>query len=335
MPLTGPFPGHTELTTFADLRRDLEGLIVRDSAGQVRAGIFPAHLGPLVTGRSDMKVNIADFRGVQSRGGAVLLANVGTDTSVQLPAAPPANKRIDLVYVTMRSTTLGDAASTPVFGFVQGTASPTPTVPSLPPNLVDALPLATVEIPAGATTTLSAGVIISQVYPYTAMAGGTVVVRNSVELAAWTPADGAKAYSLADGGEFVRTGSAWTQGGGLIVYGSNDVTRTSAGIDFIIATPTLAAGTKVRVETSALSAYLAATGGALYSLVYTTNGVDPTSGSTLMVQGRFYGPAPGATVSAPALGEIFTMPTTGVLKVGLYVGMGLFAEKRWMAVSRA
>lgn len=221
MPLTGPFPGHTELTTFADLRRDLEGLIVRDSAGQVRAGIFPAHLNPLVTGRSDMKVNIADFRGVQSRGGAVLLANVGTDTSVQLPAAPPANKRIDLVYVTMRSTTLGDAASTPVFGFVQGTASPTPTVPSLPPNLVDALPLATVEIPAGATTTLSAGVIISQIYRYTALAGGTVVVRNTVELAAWTPADGAKAYCVSDTGEYVRSGGAWKPaGGGLLAAGT-------------------------------------------------------------------------------------------------------------------
>lgn len=214
MPLTGPFPGHTELTTFADLRRDLEGLIVRDSTGQVRAGIFPAHLNPLVTGRSDMKLNIADFRGVQDRGGAVLLANVGTDTSVQLAAAPAANKRIDLIYVTMRSTTLGDAESTPIFGVVQGTASPTPTVPSLPSNLADALPMATVEIPAGATTTLSAGVIISQVYPYTAMAGGTVVVRNSVELAAWTPADGARAFNLADTGDYARRGGAWEEDGG-------------------------------------------------------------------------------------------------------------------------
>lgn len=182
---------------------------MRNSAGAMRAGIFPDHLNAIVTGRADMKVNIASFRGVQDRGGAVLLANVGTDTSVQLAAAPAANRRIDLIYVTMRSTDLGDPASTPIFGVVQGTASPTPTVPALPSNLADALKLATVEIPAGATTTLSPGVIVSQIYPYTAMAGGTVVVRNAVELAAWTPADGAKAFNLADTGDYARAGGVW------------------------------------------------------------------------------------------------------------------------------
>lgn len=209
MVLSNPFPGHTALTTFADLRRDLEGMVVRNAAGVMRAGVFPDHLNPLVTGRSDMKVNIADFRAVQNRGGAVLLANVGTDSSVTLPAAPGANKRIDLIYVTMRSAALGDAASTPVFGFVQGTASATPVAPPLPANLSTAIPLATVEIPAGATTTLSAGVVITQVYPYTALAGGIVVVRNTVELAAWTPADGARAYCLADTTEYVRRSGVW------------------------------------------------------------------------------------------------------------------------------
>lgn len=213
MVLSNPFPGHTTLTTFADLRRDLEGLVVRNSAGVMRAGVFPDHLNPLVTGRSDMKVNIGDFRAVQNRGGAVLLANVGTDTSVTLPAAPGANKRIDLIYVTMRSAALADAASTPIFGFVQGTASATPVAPSLPANLSTAIPLATVEIPAGATTTLSAGVIITQVYPYTALSGGTVVVRNSVELAAWTPADGARAFCISDAIEYERRSSTWGGGG--------------------------------------------------------------------------------------------------------------------------
>ena len=103
MVLSNPFPGHTALTTFADLRRDLEGMVARNAAGVMRAGVFPDHLNPIVTGRSDMKVNIGDFRAVQNRGGAVLIANVGTDTSVTLPAAPGANKRIDLIYVTMRS----------------------------------------------------------------------------------------------------------------------------------------------------------------------------------------------------------------------------------------
>lgn len=185
---------------------------MRNNAGVMRAGILPAHFNPLVTGRSDMKLNIGDFRAVQNRGGAVWLANVGTDSNVTLPAAPAANRRIDLIYVTMRSADLGDPASTPVFGFVQGVASATPVVPSLPANLSTAIPLATVEIPAGATTTLSAGVIITQAFPYTAMAGGTVPVRNLVELGAWTPADGARAFCLADNSEYVRSGGVWVRG---------------------------------------------------------------------------------------------------------------------------
>lgn len=213
MPLMNPLFAHSAAATFVDARRDLEGFVVRNAAGVMRAGVFPDHLNPLVTGRSDMKVNIADFRAVQNRGGAVPLANVGTDTSVTLPAAPGANKRIDLVYVTARSSNApwsdGAGNDTPIFGFVQGTASATPVAPSLPANLSTAIPLATVEIPAGATTTLSAGVVITQVYPYTALAGGTVVVRNSVELGAWAPADGAQAFNVGDDQLYRRGGGAW------------------------------------------------------------------------------------------------------------------------------
>lgn len=226
MSLQQPFPGHTEKATFADLRRDLEGLIVRDVSGVMRAGVFPDHVQPLVTGRADMRVTVADFRAVQTRHGAVLLANVGADTSVQLQAAPSANRRIDLVYVTMRSAVLGDADSSPTFGVVTGVPSPSPSVPVLPPALAAALPLATVEVPAGATATQSAGVVITQVYPFTAAAGGVVVVRNAVELAAWTPADGGRAYNLADSTEYVRVAGGWRPAGsGLIASG--DITAQS------------------------------------------------------------------------------------------------------------
>lgn len=216
MPLNQSFPGHSALATFADIRRDLEGSVVRDAAGKMRAGVFPAHFNALVTGRSDMKVAIADFRAVIDRGGAVFMANVGADTSVTLDAAPAANRRIDLIYVTQQSTTLGDAASLPIFGFVKGTASATPVAPSLPANLSTALPLATVEIPAGATTTLSAGVVITQVFPYTAMAGGVVAVRSTVELNAWAPADGSKAYNFVSKVEYLRTAGAWQFGPGRL-----------------------------------------------------------------------------------------------------------------------
>lgn len=213
MPLSQGFPGHNAAAAFADIRRDLEGSVVRDAAGKMRAGVFPAHFNALVTGRSDMKVAIADFRAVIDRGGAIFMANVGADTSVTLDAAPAANRRIDLIYAIQRSTTLGDAASLPIFGFVNGTASATPVAPSLPANLTTALPLATVEIPAGATTTLSAGVVITQVYPYTAMAGGTVAARNSVELNAWAPVDGSKSYLVNAAQHYERAAGGWVASG--------------------------------------------------------------------------------------------------------------------------
>lgn len=212
MGLVNGFPGHSARGTFADLRRDLEGAVVRSAAGVMRAGVFPGSATQLVTGRADMNVDVADFRAVQNRGGAIFLANDGV-AQVALDAAPASNKRIDLIYVFQQSTTLGDTADVPVFGVVKGTASPTPSVPALPPAVSTAIPLATVEIPAGATTTSSAGVVITQVFPWTAMAGGTVHVRNSVELAAWAPADGSAAFNIQTGRMYSRIGGAWAESG--------------------------------------------------------------------------------------------------------------------------
>lgn len=320
MVLSNPFPGHTALTTFADLRRDLEGMVVRNAAGAMRAGVFPDHLNPIVTGRSDMKVNIADFRAVQNRGGAVLVANVGTDTSVTLPAAPGANKRIDLIYVTMRSTALGDAASTPLFGFVQGTASATPVAPALPANLSTAIPLATVEIPAGATTTLSANVFISQVYSYTALAGGAVVVRNSVELAAWTPADGAKAYCIADASEYLRVAGAWkkTSGGGLLGW-HRAVGSGSAGTGATVNTldlQNLELGTKVLVHQGPISLSGASAGVLQARVIYTTDGTDPTFvNGTIALNSRVYASPAGTVVTAPGGSFVIDVPASRRIKL--------------------
>lgn len=210
MGLKAPFPGHTLKATFDDIRRDLEGIIVRDVAGKARAGVFPDHTGELFVRQSSMKLGVKPFRAAQVRSGVVLLANDGVEL-VTLAAAPSANRRIDLVYVTARSTSApwGDTADTPAFGVIQGIASATPVAPSLPPALADALPLFTVEIAAGATTTQAAGVIITQVFPYTAAAGGTVVVRNLVELAAWEPADGARAFAISDKAWYLRRAGSW------------------------------------------------------------------------------------------------------------------------------
>jgi hypothetical protein len=210
MALVNGFPGHNAQATFADIRRDLEGMFARSAAGVMRAGVLPDNTSPVVVSRASMGVNVLDFRAVLNRQGAILVSNVGTGI-VPLDAAPGANKRIDLIYVIQESADapLSDPISGPRFGVVKGTAAATPTVPPLPAGVATALPLATVEIPSGATTTQSAGVVITQVYPYTATAGGLVRVRNTVELAAWVPAEGAQAFCAAENATYVRGASKW------------------------------------------------------------------------------------------------------------------------------
>lgn len=324
MTLTQPFPGHTAMATFEDLRRDLEGLILRDTTGKMRAGVLLDHLNPLVTGRgTDMKLNIADFRAVQNRGGAVLMANVGVDTSVTL-VPPVANKRIDLIYATARSSNPpwsdGAGNNTPLFGFVPGIASATPVAPSLPANLSTAIPLATVEIPAGATSTLSAGVVITQVYPYTALAGGTVVARSAVELAAWLPADGAKAYCIADASEYLRVAGAWkkTSGGGLLGW-HRAVGSGSAGTGATVNTldlQNLELGTKVLVHQGPISLSGASAGVLQARVIYTTDGTDPTFvNGTIALNSRVYASPAGTVVTAPGGSFVIDVPASRRIKL--------------------
>lgn len=215
------FPGHNELATFEDVRRSLEGAVVRDADGNMRPGVFFNQPGALISGRNDMRVTIGDFRAVQDRGGAIFFGNQGqtvfppTDEA-PWPAAPAANRRIDLLWASSLSTRLGDSESGMTWGIIEGTPSATPVAPELPAALSDALEFATVEIPAGATSLTSPGVIITPKYQYTAMAGGTVTMRNTVELAAWTPADGARAHVLANNGDYVRANGAWMLPGGVV-----------------------------------------------------------------------------------------------------------------------
>ena len=208
MALQNSFPSGGGLTTHAQARRDLEGSVARSAAGVMRAGVLPNHHNQLYTRRNDMRFDIADFRAVQNKAGAGFIANVGVETTPVFAAAPAANKRIDLLYLSQEITP-GDPLNEIKFFIAPGTASPSPVAPSLPAASADAIPWMTVEIPAGATSMQSAGVIVKEIFPYTAMAGGTVIVRDLIELGAWAPADGSRAFCIADNAEYVRSGGAW------------------------------------------------------------------------------------------------------------------------------
>jgi hypothetical protein len=64
-------------------------------------------------------------------------------------------------------------------------------------------------MPTGKTATNQSGVVITQTFPYTAAEGGVVVVRNSTELAAWAPADGAMAWQIDTSTTWTRVGGQW------------------------------------------------------------------------------------------------------------------------------
>ena len=225
MALRTSWPSANGLTTHAHARRDLEGAVVRNTAGKMRPGVFPAHHNPLYTRRNDMRLDIPDFRGVQDKGGPAWIAGEGATTTPAFAAAPAANKRIDLLYLTQELP--GIDPTTEVGFFIEpGVTSPSPSLPALPAARADAIPWLSVEIPAGATSMQSAGVIIKELYPYTAMAGGTVVVRDLIELAAWTPPDGSRAFCLADNSDYVRLGGVWVPGAAGVSVTTTTATAT-------------------------------------------------------------------------------------------------------------
>lgn len=213
MALTKTFPtGDPAGLSIVDTRRVIGSLIVCDTSGNPRLGVIPRNTSPIVTATATLNyaVAAADFVTSRTGVGAELLSNDGT-TNVLTTAAPASNARTDVIWVRPQFTASADATNTPVFGVTQGVTSGTvpPPEPSIPAG---ALKLATAYFPAGATATNSAGVVITQVAPYTATSGGTVLVRTESEFTAWSPATGAVAYNLATGVTYVRRGSVWKGG---------------------------------------------------------------------------------------------------------------------------
>lgn len=210
MTVRNSFP--TSLSTglpVLDTRLLTAGLIARNSAGVVRAGVLPNGVGNLVSGTTSMAYVVADMAIVTSRiaGGAEIWRNDGSVT-VATAVAPSANARIDVVYARARFTANGDLSDVPEIGVVQGAVAPVASLvkPSIPAGAVE---LATAQIPSTAVSTQSSGVVITQTAPYTAMAGGTVITRNSTEMSAWAPADGATVFNMADSMTYQRVSGAW------------------------------------------------------------------------------------------------------------------------------
>lgn len=201
------FPAVSGAATFLDIRRALESEVAHSAAGAIRAGIYPFHTNALVTSKATMAVDVGAFIAAIDRNGLVRVANDGT-VSVSISAAPGSGSRWSVVYVKQRESgaPMSDGADGPVIDKVESTTSLSAARALLP---VGALEFGTVEVPAGASATNSVGVVITQTYLYTAPFGGKVFVRNSTELAAWSPVDGSEAFQIDTGVTYRRIAGAW------------------------------------------------------------------------------------------------------------------------------
>lgn len=208
------FPGPSGAADANEAGKDLAGLVVKSAAGVPRAGVFPRGTGSLITGRSDLKVDVGIFESVLVRNGAVRFS--GNDASIAVPAspltAPVANTKYAIFYQKQNETAAGDAGNTSVIDAVQGNANS-----NLATALADAraalalidgaVELGYVALTPGATATNT--LTITQTAPFTAAAGGVVWLRNQAEEDAWVPADGSTGFRMDTQRLICRRNGTW------------------------------------------------------------------------------------------------------------------------------
>ena len=209
MTLGDGFPAVSGTVDSTELRKALAGLILRDTSGNARAGVFPRHTSALVSSKASMAVDVAAFEGVTVRGGGpIFMANDGT-VSVSVDAAPVSNSRIDVVYFKQNESAspYSDANNLPVIAIAKGTAGAVPVKPTIPPGATE---LATILIPSGVSATNAGGVVITQTFQYTALTGALLWVRNSTERGALpTLPVGTTTLQLDTSMSYRWSGSAW------------------------------------------------------------------------------------------------------------------------------
>lgn len=350
MTLTRSLPTqHPSGLPILDERRISQGRWARNADGTARLGVLPAHTNPIVTGRASMGYDIGAFNAVTARTafGVEGIANDGTVTVSTTPA-PGSNSRIDVIWVRAQFGTpvSSDVSNDVAFGVTQGTPSATPTKPAIPAG---ALEFATAEIPSTATTTLSSGVVITQTVPYTAAAGGTVLVRNRAELDAWAAPAGAIARTLDSDLEWVRRPAPsagpltwYLTPGQRLAYMTAAVTNGVANtmIGTVAKTIALPVGQRVKIRCKPVSMYVAAASGIVYYSLRAINSatdIAPGTASPKTATSRAMHPGASGVVSVPGteieLVTTVAQPVTAALFVDFGVTYGADGQEIWIEAS--
>lgn len=271
MALTASFPTEDASgNPIDDTRRIFGGMVATAADGTPRLGVIdPDPSTPIVTGTSSMaylvKGDVLFVTQRDSSTGGVELSVNDAVASIATTTAPVANSRIDVIWIKCQFDAYGDSGLyVPTFGVTQGTADASPSVPSIPTG---ATALAHAEVTSTDTTTET--VVITQVAPFTAMAGGVVPVRNATELEAWEPADGALAYRIDNGLVYQRSAGSWAywgeRSGEAAGTASGSLPTSSGWIDLggsvVIPADPFGDGVAYEIDATAFSTATITTGG--------------------------------------------------------------------------
>lgn len=196
-------------TTALDTRKADAVTVATSAAGAPRVGVLTDNPSIVTSDASTapMRVAVAAAGLVTQRSAADGVAIWTNDGSIFVTITKPgSNSHYVVVYAKHNDSVAGDPNSLSTIAVVTGAAAASPSVPAVPSG---ALELARILVPSTATSSQSAGVVITNTYPMTAMRGGVVPVRNATELAAWIAADGNPAYQIDTDVLYGRVAGAW------------------------------------------------------------------------------------------------------------------------------
>jgi hypothetical protein len=220
--------GHITLAaaTALDDRLADEHQIACNAAGAARVGVLGNNASIVTSDASTapMRVAVAKAGFATQRSAGDGVAIWGNDGSIFVTITKPgSNSHYVTVYAKHNDAASGDANNSPIIDVVTGTAAASPVEAALPAG---ALKLATILVPSTATSSQSGGVVITNVYPMTAMRGGVVPLRDATDQTAWTPSNGGLAFRIDTNDLIARMAGGWVPADGSI-YGIARRTATS------------------------------------------------------------------------------------------------------------
>lgn len=193
------WPAEQTLHGYSNLAAVTGAMIVRDTAGRPRAGVIAAR-PDLIAKRADWALDVQPVMIVRVDGVRASIGGTDALEQVTIAPSPAANSRIDVIYGRPQRPDLGDPAS--CLGVSTGTPGAVPTKPSIPAGAVE---LATLTVPASATST--SGCTLTITAKHTCMTGGVIRFTNAADRDGFAAVDGQ--LGLVDGKLYRRAGTSW------------------------------------------------------------------------------------------------------------------------------